>query len=137
MTFSLLDADQASVWEGLDLDDEATLRRQARAVLDAGKLPRVRPVHTWGGSASGAQCVICGRAIEDELEFELEFPTVNGGGRKSHHLHARCFAAWEFERRAGSMPPIRQNDPAPLSNGQQDPTIGGHEPQTPDRQGRE
>jgi hypothetical protein len=38
---------------------------------------------------------------KDELELEVEF-VHNGGqpGLDSCHVHIRCFAAWEFERRA-------------------------------------
>ena len=37
---------------------------------------------------------------KDEMEFEIEFAR-NGDnpGRDKYHVHVRCFAAWEFERR--------------------------------------
>jgi hypothetical protein len=48
----------------------------------------------------------------DEMEFEIEF--YQNGDTSSpvaHHIHVRCFAAWEFERdnldlvRGGSAAP--------------------------------
>jgi hypothetical protein len=68
----------------------------------AGKLPQQRPERMWGGPGSGASCAICGKTIgTEEVEFELQFVSDGGSGPASYHVHARCFAAWELERRDG------------------------------------
>ena len=84
------------------MSDESTLRKKAREAITAGKLPSCLPQRMWGGPGVGACCAICGKpAGQDEVEFELEFSRDgdDGGDRGSpHHVHAQCFAAWEFER---------------------------------------
>jgi hypothetical protein len=80
--------------------DEAALRRRVRDVMHAGTLPSRPPDGTWGGHGVGAACAVCMKSIgEEELEFEIEFGR-NGGSpnRSTHHLHVRCFEAWELER---------------------------------------
>lgn len=82
--------------------DERTLREKARAAVRNGKLPNRTPDRTWGGPGVGALCAVCGlRVTKDETAFEIQFAR-NGGepGLDKFHLHIRCFAAWEFERRA-------------------------------------
>jgi hypothetical protein len=84
------------------MPDEHLLRTKARAAMEAGAIPSTRPDRTWGGPGVGARCVICEQPVtKDELELEVEF-VHNGGqpGLDSCHVHIRCFAAWEFERRA-------------------------------------
>jgi hypothetical protein len=87
-------------------DDGATgedaLRDKARAVVQVGKLPARAPTRTWGGPGVGAECEICGVAIpHDEMELEIQFERLAGDrGLDKFHVHIRCFAAWEFERRA-------------------------------------
>lgn len=83
--------------------DEAHLRAKARAAVQAGKLPAVEPTRTWGGPGVGAICSVCELAVtKDEKEFEIQFER-NGDnpGLDKFHVHIRCFAAWEFERRRG------------------------------------
>jgi hypothetical protein len=82
------------------MSDEAVLRQQARAAIQAGKFPSHRPDRTWGGPGVGAPCVICGKPVrKDELEFEVQFAhDGDSPGLDKFHLHIRCFAAWEFER---------------------------------------
>jgi hypothetical protein len=82
------------------MPDEPILRAQARAAVQAGKLPARAPDRTWGGPGVGAHCEVCGVPItKDELEIQIEFAHdgVNPGLDK-FHVHIRCFAAWEFER---------------------------------------
>ena len=54
----------------------------------------------WGGPAVGDDCTICGApVVRDEMEFEIEFARGGDGlGPEKHHLHIRCFEAWELER---------------------------------------
>ena len=83
------------------MPDEARLREQARTAIQTGRLPSRAPDRTWGGPGVGAECSVCGRPVtKDELEFQIEF--AHDGARPEldrHHVHIRCFAAWEFERR--------------------------------------
>ena len=80
------------------MPDEAFLREKARAVVQAGKLPARRPDRTWGGPGVGAPCAVCELPVtQNEMEFEIQF--AHDGGLDKFHVHIRCFAAWEFERR--------------------------------------
>ena len=82
------------------MSDEPTLRQRARDTVRNGKLPRRSPDRTWGGPGVGASCAVCELPVRrDELEFEIQFETDGAAPSLSRfHLHARCFAAWEFER---------------------------------------
>jgi hypothetical protein len=82
------------------MPDEPRLREAARAAILGGKLPTKKPDRTWGGPGLGNACAVCDRPIiKDELEIEIQFaPAVAGLEPERHHLHIRCFAAWEFER---------------------------------------
>ena len=82
------------------MPDESALRAKAREVIRTGKLPNRRPDRTWGGPGVGAPCRVCGEPVtKDQLEFEVQF-AFDGSepGLDKFHIHARCFAAWEFER---------------------------------------
>ena len=86
--------------------DEIRLRNMARAAMQAGKLPRRRPQRMWGGPGIGMPCVICAAPVkQDELGFELQFVSDDQDIREGDcHVHLRCFAAWEFERRHFERP---------------------------------
>jgi len=81
--------------------DETVLRAKAREVIRTGKLPSRAPDRTWGGPGVGAPCVVCGEAVtKAQLEFEIEFARDGDNpGLDKIHVHIRCFAAWELERR--------------------------------------
>jgi hypothetical protein len=83
------------------MPDEPLLRQHARAAMRAGKIPRHEAVRTWGGPGAGETCVICDRAIPSaELEIEIQFDGAEPKPEPDNlHVHVRCFAAWEFERR--------------------------------------
>ena len=89
------------------MPDEPWLREKAREAVQTGKLPARRPDRTWGGPGVGAPCTICDKPVaRDEMEFEIQFEH-NGAvpGLDKFHVHVRCFAAWEFERKeAGEAP---------------------------------
>lgn len=106
--------------------DERTLRRKARQAIRGGKLPARFPDRTWGGPGGGERCTICGAAIKrDELELEIEFAAKDGSSdRDRHHVHIRCFAAWESELRqlkrgepVGSGDQPRSQNPAAAGTG--------------------
>jgi hypothetical protein len=82
------------------ISDECILREKARELIQAGALPNRRPDRTWGGPGSGADCSICRAPVgRDEVEFEIEFDrNGDGPGPSNHHVHLRCFAAWEVAR---------------------------------------
>ena len=89
------------------MPDEPILRAQARTAVQQGKLPARAPDRTWGGPGVGAPCQICERPVaRDEAEFEIEFDRGDDNpGLDKFHVHIRCFAAWEFERKhAGEAP---------------------------------
>jgi hypothetical protein len=84
------------------MPDEKMLREKARAAVQSGKLPSRPPDRTWRGNGIGATCVVCELPVtteEKELEIEFAHDGSNPGLHK-FHLHIRCFAAWEFERRS-------------------------------------
>jgi hypothetical protein len=86
------------------MPDEDVLRAQARAVVRQGKLPARSPDRVWGGPGVGALCAICGLPVtKTDKEFEVQFEQDGGGGLDKFHLHIRCFAAWEFERKHASQ----------------------------------
>ena len=82
------------------MPDEASLREQATAAIQSGKLPSCTPDRTWGGPGVGAACAVCGVPVTSEqLEFEIQFARDGDNpGLDKYHVHIRCFAAWEFER---------------------------------------
>jgi hypothetical protein len=84
------------------MNEDSVLRERAREMLQAAVLPPRPPDNIWGGPSAGAACSICGVPLgRDELELEIEF--ARGGiddGSDRYHVHIRCFAAWECERRA-------------------------------------
>jgi hypothetical protein len=83
------------------MPDENILREKARAAIRDGKLPSRAPDRSWGGPGVGATCAVCGLPVtKDEKEFEIEFAhDGTNPGLDKFHVHIRCFAAWEFERR--------------------------------------
>jgi hypothetical protein len=86
------------------MTDENDIRANARAVVLAGRLPSRRPDRTWGGPGVGAPCTVCELSVEpSQMEFEIQFAwDGDNPGLDKYHLHIRCFAAWEFERRNGA-----------------------------------
>jgi hypothetical protein len=81
--------------------EEQVLRTKASEVLRRGNLPNRRPDRTWGGPGVGAACAVCALPVNpDQMEFEIEFARDGDyPGLDNFHVHVRCFAAWEFERR--------------------------------------
>ena len=81
------------------MPDEPILRDKVREAIRARKLPSRRPDRASSGPGVGEPCAICGEPIKpDQMELEIQF-IRNGRSPhvKSHHVHLRCFAAWEFE----------------------------------------
>jgi hypothetical protein len=82
------------------MSDERVLRTLARKVMKTGSLPESRPERMWGGPGGGSSCALCGMTIRgEEMEFELQFSSREDPGAGNYHVHVRCFAAWELERR--------------------------------------
>jgi hypothetical protein len=84
------------------MSDEKAIREQARAAIRNGKLPNRAPDRTWGGPGVGAPCTVCELPVtKGEMEFEIQFARGSENpGLDKFHVHIRCFAAWEFERRS-------------------------------------
>jgi hypothetical protein len=83
------------------MPDEPILRQQAREAVLKGKLPARRPDRVWGGPGVGEICAICDKRItKEDIEYQLEFARPAEDGIDKYHVHLRCNAAWEFERRA-------------------------------------
>jgi hypothetical protein len=98
------------------MSDESTLQEKVREAIRAGRLPNRRPEQLWGGRGDGSECTICGKPVTpDEVEFELEFDRrVGPEGPEVHHLHNRCFAAWDLERENLAASPRSSPDSDPV-----------------------
>jgi hypothetical protein len=71
-----------------------------RAMIQAGSLPDHKADAMWGGRGCGNTCPVCGQAVTAaDVEMELEFRGPSGGRVDIYHLHGRCHAFWDFERR--------------------------------------
>jgi hypothetical protein len=83
------------------MSDERILRDKPRAAIREGKLPSRPPDRTWGGPGVGATCSVCSLPVtQEEKELEIQFARDGDNpGLDKFHVHIRCFAAWEFERK--------------------------------------
>ena len=83
------------------MPDEAVLREKARDAVRNGKLPPRVPDRIWGGPGVGAACSVCGLTIaKTELELEIQFAHDGASPELDRfHVHVRCFAVWELERK--------------------------------------
>ena len=84
------------------MDDEAILRVKAHEAIRTGRLPARRPDRTWSGPGVGFPCAVCDRLVrrhdrEVQMQFEHDGRVP---GLDTFHVHLRCLAAWEFERRS-------------------------------------
>ena len=81
--------------------DETLLRHKVREAIRTGKLPVREPQRVFGGYGSGVDCSICGNPlIPEQVELELEFSADAFMPASSQHVHPRCHAVWDLERRA-------------------------------------
>jgi hypothetical protein len=77
--------------------DMGRLRTRARERIQEGKLPRAKPVRTWGGLGSGLPCDLCGLPIQsNEPEFELQLELLSPADPV--RFHRECHAIWESVR---------------------------------------
>jgi hypothetical protein len=104
------------------MKDEKALRQRAREAIRSGRLPNCSPVRVWGGPGFATSCTICGQTMKhDEIGYELEF--AGGSAPLQHHVHVRCFVAWELERNPSG--PSRREPPGQhLSDSGNRATIG-------------
>ncbi len=82
------------------MPDDSSRRDKAREAIRGGHLPVQAPDRTVWHTGCGTACDVCGdRIVDYQAEFEIEFnrPGV-WPGIDRYHLHAACFAAWEWER---------------------------------------
>jgi hypothetical protein len=75
------------------------LSEKVWSALQAGKIPNRTPDRTSRGPEVGAKCPICDLPFTVEDLVEVQFAHEGDTGVESYHLHLRCYAAWEFERR--------------------------------------
>ena len=82
--------------------DEDVLRGKARAALQTGRIPNRQPDRTLGRPGAGAHCAVCELPVRrDEMECEIEFASNGDDASVGEvHVHIRCFAVWEAERRS-------------------------------------
>src|SRR5207245_11257145 len=92
--------------ESAAVSGETARGAKAREVMPGGKLPSRPPDITGGGPGVGAPGPVCDEPItKDRLEFEVEFDRDGSNpGLDKFHIHVRCFAAWELERRQDGPP---------------------------------
>jgi hypothetical protein len=81
------------------MSDKSELRRLARQAVHEGRMPVRQPDRMWGGPGSGEPCSICGAVMTpQDIGLEVQFRADESGiSTFTHHLHARCLAAWEEE----------------------------------------
>jgi hypothetical protein len=96
--------------ERLERGVRELLRTRAVERLEAGQLPKGRPVSCFAGAAaSNKLCSLCdSQIVPTDIEFELDFEVPPG--RTTIRLHSRCYDIWDAER----------------SNTQRAPGEGGH-----------
>jgi hypothetical protein len=113
------------------MSDENALRIKARTALDAGRIPYSRPRRMWGGPGAGVECSICFQPIQrDEIGFELDFGSDGERSEPAHHVHLRCFSAWDRERRTFEVngKPAKQAEPAQQTHPLSATATGGSVP---------
>ena len=83
--------------------DEAVLAQKARDAICNGALPARTANRTFGGPGNGAICAVCGEPVtSNQMELEIEFNRHGATpGLDRYHLHTKCLAAWELERKKG------------------------------------
>jgi hypothetical protein len=89
--------DRAGRAKGPSLD--MPLSEKVWSALQAGKIPNRSPDRTSRGPSVGRKCPICALPVTGDELVEIQFAHDDDTGLDSHHLHLRCYAAWEFERR--------------------------------------
>ena len=91
-----------------------TVLRQVREAIETGKFPKRDPRSVTGrvlaGWGSEGDCSLCGKPLKPlEMELELEFGPVKGGGHATtHRVHPQCYAAWQLERE-GRIPDAKDS----------------------------
>jgi hypothetical protein len=83
--------------ERLERGVRELLRTRAVERLEAGQLPKERPVSCFAGAASNKLCSLCdSQIVPPDIEFELDFEVPTG--RTTIRLHCRCYDIWDAER---------------------------------------
>jgi hypothetical protein len=86
------------------MDTSGRVEHDTTQKPDVPLMPGRKPLRTWAGHGTGAQCSGCGETIEPhEIEYEIELPADGGeqvfrfqpgGTGKSLHLHFACYKTW-------------------------------------------
>jgi hypothetical protein len=87
--------------ERLERGVRELLRTRAVERLEAGQLPKGRPVSCFAGAASNKLCSLCdSQIVPPDIEFELDFEISTG--RTTIRLHCGCYDIWDAERTTGA-----------------------------------
>jgi hypothetical protein len=78
---------------------DTPLSEKVWSALRAGKIPNRSPDRTSRGPGVGMRCPICVLPVTGDELVEISFAHDGDTSLDSYHLHFRCYAAWEFERR--------------------------------------
>jgi len=75
------------------------LRALARQAIEDGRMPQGEPQQISAGLGMRTVCMICDQLVtSSESAVEASF-SHHGSRPDIRYFHARCFAAWEQERR--------------------------------------
>ena len=85
--------------------DDAIVAAKARDAIRSGALPARAASRTFGGPGTGATCAVCGEPVtRTQMELEIELNRHGATpGLDRYHLHTKCFAAWELERKKSGV----------------------------------
>jgi hypothetical protein len=99
------------------------LRTRAIARLEAGQLPKGRPVSCFAGAAaSNKLCSLCdSQIVPTDIEFELDFEVPTG--RTTIRLHCGCYDIWDAERTTGARGHSGQHGSVPRFRGIGSPLV--------------
>lgn len=119
------------------IDDNGLRLMLAREAIDLGRLPARRADRMRDAPNNGARCAVCGLAASQEesredLGYVLEF-AQNGHASVSHHLHVRCFEAWESECRNAESAGLANASTQHMPGGPDDGTLSDNGRATGDR----
>ena len=79
--------------------DDETIRKKARDLLQSGRLPARRPDDVWAVTGSGQdRCMVCGDLVAPH-EFAIEAEFRGTDGSSSVCFHVGCYWTLESERR--------------------------------------
>jgi hypothetical protein len=80
------------------MSNDDNLRDKARALILVAKILKRPPDRMWGGTGTGAWCILCSERVKrGEVGLEIEYE-VAGKSTTNYHIHVACYSALESER---------------------------------------